>query len=226
MRRERAIDRLLPGFIHQFRSPLGTMLSCLQTVLSRRPVTASPEELQMLERNVRRLQQNVQNLLTYAKGDPVPWTTGSLNVPVNALCDYLQELCRARSIRLEKQQALKLPAVRYQNERLQEALLNYAVNALEAMKPGGTLTLAVNPASNGDVQITISDTGVGLALRQLNKGRYRTTKKGGLGLGLAFSAEVLRDHGATVQFASTRGQGTTVTLTFPPIPDDSPAGPS
>jgi len=220
--RERSVDRLLPGFIHQFRTPLGAMRSLLETLLARKPASAGTPELELLMRSVKRLQDNVQALLLYSKGEVPPFTTGSLNDPVQALLDYLTPLCQDRKIQLERKLAAALPTVRFQSQLLQEALINFAMNGLDAMKPGGTLTLETTTAADGKAQIRIIDTGTGLKIRKTRA--YRTTKKTGMGLGVDFAARILKAHSAEVAFESYPGRGTTVTVTFPIVPTDTVEG--
>lgn len=217
-RSSRSLDRLLPGFIHQFRTPLGAMSSLLETLLNQKMPNAGARELELLMRSVRRLQQNVQAMLSYSKGEMPTFTTGSLNDPMQALIDYLEPICRDRQMTLERKLAAKLDPVRFQPQLLQEAVLNYAMNGIEAMKSGGSLTLETGVDSRERAYIRITDTGSGM--KKPPKRLYHTTKKTGVGLGLYFARRVLSQHHARVEFASMPGKGTTVSIYFPTVPED------
>jgi len=91
-------------------------------------------------------------------------------------------------------------------------ILNIAINAIEAMQPGGTLTLRtsrIETAAGIAVGITIRDTGHGISkesLKNIFKPFY-TTKERGAGLGLAICQRIIKDHGGIIRVKSIPGQG-------------------
>ena len=99
---------------------------------------------------------------------------------------------------------------------LRRALLNLVQNALDAMPPGGTLTLRGQRTATA-VALQVQDTGSGMdaaTLAQIFEPLY-TTKPGGTGLGLYIVQEIMAAHGGRVTVESVVGQGTTFTLTLP-----------
>ena len=91
-------------------------------------------------------------------------------------------------------------------------------NAIEAMPRGGTLAMASRPAENNRwVELRISDTGVGIASAQLQKifQPFSTSKRKGLGLGLALVKRTMERIGGSIRIASQIGRGTQATLIFP-----------
>lgn len=109
------------------------------------------------------------------------------------------------------------------------AVSNLLGNALRHTPARGSVRLAVASLPNQRVELTVRDTGCGIAPEHLPKifdrfyraGDRTSPVPGGTGLGLAIVRSIMRLHGGTASVASTPGQGTTVTLTFPA---DSPAG--
>ncbi len=98
-------------------------------------------------------------------------------------------------------------------EKLKQVLINLVVNALDAMKGGGTLTASARPV--GDlVEMSISDTGAGIEKDMLASvfDAFFTTKEAGTGLGLSIVRKIVDQHGGDVRIDSERGQGTTVVV--------------
>jgi two-component system sensor histidine kinase HydH len=218
MARYKALGQMMAGFVHQFRTPLHVIQSSAAGLQESRLLLPKwRQQLEMIQRSAERLQASVGSLLAFSKGDTVPWTEGSLNRLIDAIFDYLEPECRKRKIQLEKHQNVNLPPIRMQTENLEEALLNLAVNAMEAMPKGGVLGLMTEVGADGkSVQARITDQGMGMdakLLRKVSKGLV-TTKKTGVGLGLYFTRQILKHHHAALHITSQKAQGTTVTVTF------------
>jgi PAS domain S-box-containing protein len=115
-------------------------------------------------------------------------------------------------------------------EKLKQVVINLVVNALEAMKEGGTLTAKV-ACDGGRVLLTIEDSGAGIEPQVLSEvfEPFFTTKEGGTGLGLSIVRKIIDQHGGHVRIESQRGKGTRVTVAIParrpntrdPAPKDS-----
>ncbi len=116
--------------------------------------------------------------------------------------------------RLELSEALEPIAA--DAELLHRALFNLALNAMDAMPEGGTLTLRTR--RNGDrVVIEIADTGAGLTAEECERvfTPYYTSKAHGTGLGLAIVQSVVSDHGGRISLRSQPGRGTTFMIELP-----------
>ena len=93
---------------------------------------------------------------------------------------------------------------------------NLILNAIQATAPGG-LVVAATEATVERVQVRIYDTGCGIAPDRLSAvfEDFVTTKRRGLGLGLAISKKIVEQLGGTISVASEVGKGTTFVLDFP-----------
>lgn len=102
-------------------------------------------------------------------------------------------------------------------EKLKQVIINLVVNAFEAMKQGGTLTVRVRP-ENERVSVTIADTGPGIAPELLANvfDPFFTTKEAGTGLGLSIVRKIVVDqHGGDVEIESEPGKGAKVIVSIP-----------
>ena len=100
---------------------------------------------------------------------------------------------------------------------LQQAVLNLALNACQAMPIGGTLKLSCRSAAHRRVEIDVEDTGVGIPPENLGKifDLYFTTKDTGTGIGLSMVFRIVQLHDGEVEVESTPGRGTRFRLVFP-----------
>jgi signal transduction histidine kinase len=106
--------------------------------------------------------------------------------------------------------------VKADRDLLRQAMLNVAVNAIEAMTQGGKLRIEV--AKNRDTcAIRIRDTGPGIPpeVREKIFQLYFTTKTRGTGIGLAMTFRAVQLHGGTIEIESESGKGTTFLVTLP-----------
>ena len=116
-----------------------------------------------------------------------------------------------------------LPLLIGERRRLRQILLNLLTNAIKFTPEGGTVVVSTAPARDGGLEVTVADTGIGIdpgdmetvlkPFGQAERGLARNYD--GTGLGLFLSNALVRMHGGTLTLASTPGEGTTVTVTFP-----------
>jgi two-component system NtrC family sensor kinase len=109
--------------------------------------------------------------------------------------------------------------------QFQSVLLNILINAMDATKPGDSITLStwnspeVNEAGQHGIEISINDTGCGIPPEHLNKlfDPFFTTKEvgHGTGLGLSITLGIVQRHGGTIRVASEVGKGSTFTNWMP-----------
>jgi signal transduction histidine kinase len=104
--------------------------------------------------------------------------------------------------------------------QLQQVFMNLMLNGIDAMKemnPAGSLTITSQQAENGQVVISVSDTGVGLPPEQADQifNAFFTTKREGTGMGLPISRSIIRSHGGRLWAAGASGRGASFCFTLP-----------
>jgi signal transduction histidine kinase len=109
-----------------------------------------------------------------------------------------------------------LPKLLIDPELIKTCIFNSILNAFQAMPEGGDLTVSIG-VSNGKATIVIQDTGVGVPKELLPRlfDPFFSTKSTGLGLGLAMTKRVVEEHGGKVDFQSTEGKGSTISISLP-----------
>jgi C4-dicarboxylate-specific signal transduction histidine kinase len=127
---------------------------------------------------------------------------------------------RRSGIALRSELAADLPAVSADRVQLQQVILNFVVNAIEAAKGGETedRDLLVSLASDGGkMTFSVRDNGVGLAEGAIDRvfDPFYSTKPGGMGVGLAISRSIVEAHGGTVYAAPNYPNGAVFGFTLP-----------
>ncbi|MBY6265961.1 PAS domain S-box protein, partial [Azospirillum sp. 412522] len=119
------------------------------------------------------------------------------------------------------------PAARHlrgDERRIRQILLNLLSNAVKYTPSGGSVSLTAGPAPDGGLLLEVSDTGVGIPEQDLDRvllayarvGSPENRQTEGAGLGLPLTQRLVELHGGRLTLASRVGQGTTVTIHFPP----------
>ena len=194
----------------------------------------------MAERGIKaafRGEKLVQQVLSFARRQPLHLDLIDVETVVGEIVDTLRQM--ASSLSVNKQIADNLWPLRADQDQLLLAILNIAINARDAMMPGGgVLTIEVRNAAlqngpeddglTGDsVALAISDTGAGMSAKTLRRAfePFFTTKAEGLGTGLGLSmvAGFAKQSGGTAHINSEIGRGTSVTIYLPRAPTDFPS---
>lgn len=100
------------------------------------------------------------------------------------------------------------------SDKMQQVLLNLCHNAFDAMPKGGTLTLRTAEEHNEYI-VEVADTGIGIPPGLEIFEPFVTSKPDGTGLGLAICSEIVREHGGTLTYETTQGEGTTFRMRLP-----------
>jgi signal transduction histidine kinase len=101
--------------------------------------------------------------------------------------------------------------------KLQQSFLNLIKNAMESMPKEGKITITVDREGKNYIIVSISDTGCGMTLEEIEKifSPEYTTKEKGLGLGIPLASEIIRGHGGEIRVISRKDEGTTFEVILP-----------
>jgi signal transduction histidine kinase len=170
-----------------------------------------------------RLEDLVQDHLSLVHLRQLVRTPQDLGAALQDWAAAWQDLGAARGVTLQVEGVATLGQVAFHHTTLHRALLNLVQNALDAMGPGGILTIR-GQATATHVQLHVQDTGVGIPAAQRARifEPLYTTKPGGSGLGLYIVHEIVTAHAGQVTVESGEGQGTTITLTLPRPAENTP----
>ncbi|MBK6009305.1 MASE1 domain-containing protein [Ramlibacter ginsenosidimutans] len=152
-----------------------------------------------------------------------------LNHLVQDVLDFIRGEFLVRGVELKTSYARDLPQVHGDRVQLQQVVLNLVVNACDAMqdmrKPR-VLSVGTSQTAEGLVQVSVSDTGNGIAPEQIERifEPFYTTKEKGLGMGLAICRRIAGAHGGTLSAQSRTGEGAVFKLALPAVVPAGSAG--
>jgi two-component system, chemotaxis family, CheB/CheR fusion protein len=225
------LGRLAAGVSHEIRNPLGAIVlhvDLLEEELRQPSVNSAAAVAQALaeiKTQLARLEDLVQDYLSLVRVRHIERTPQDLEAALHTWAREWQTLAAARGMTFQVEGVAALGQVAFHAHTVHRALLNLVQNALDAMEPGGTVTLAGQHMGTY-VQLQVRDTGVGIpaARRATIFEPLYTTKPGGTGLGLYIVREIVAAHHGQITLESIEGQGTTFTLSLPLTPEDTPQG--
>ncbi|MDH3588535.1 MAG: ATP-binding protein [Gammaproteobacteria bacterium] len=216
-----AFGQLGAGIAHEVKNPLAGILGYSQLAL-RKLADDSPlrKHLEIIEKETRRCTEIITNLLKFARQEKAEQKKININDVVKDALNIVDHQLSINQVAIEKLLAAELPLVYANANQLQQVLMNFAVNAQQAMDgEPGSLTVSTSVIDREHIEIRVSDTGPGMPADVCDKifEPFFTTKPAGegTGLGLSVSYGIIRDHGGEVVVESEVGQGTSFIVTLP-----------
>jgi CheY-like chemotaxis protein len=165
-----------------------------------------------------RAARQVERLLAFSRRQRLAPEVVDINALAAGMLDLLQVSLGER-IDLRTALAPHLPAVRVDPGQLENALMNLALNARDAMPDGGTLRIDTTGTGDGTVEIAVTDTGSGIppaVIERVCEPFFTTKPRGkGSGLGLSMVYGFARQSGGDMEIDSTPGLGTRVRIRLP-----------
>ena len=166
---------------------------------------------------IRRLDEVVQGFLKFSRPEELTLEPVDLAAMVTDVGEVIGPQASAAGVRLAISASPDLPRVSADSGLLRQALLNLALNAVQAMPSGGVLRFESRRGADRQVELAISDTGVGIPPEHLSRifDLYFTTKESGSGIGLSMVYRTIQLHDGHIEVQSTPGRGTTFTIRLP-----------
>jgi signal transduction histidine kinase len=233
-RKAAAIGRLLAGVAHEVKNPLNAMTIHLELLKQKvssikepivvpapaggpgRPLDLA-KHVHIISSEIKRLDEVVAGFLKFARPDELKLQPVALTTVVQDVVLTISPEAQRRRVTIRQECPPLLPEINADQGMLMQAVLNLAINALQAMPDGGSLRLACRLANRRRVALSVEDTGVGIPPEDLPRifDLYFTTKEKGSGIGLSMVFRIVQLHDGEVEVQSTPGGGTKFTLFFP-----------
>ncbi len=210
------IQYLVAGIIHKINTLLTRMTLGCELILSESKEELTKKSLERVVSNVMEIKRAIDDLLRYRRREV------KINKRIIDVVEIVENSLKAYSfdkynIKVVKKYN-KLCKAYVDPLAIGLVIDNLIMNAIQAMPGGGTLTIEVQQ-DNSNTLISIRDTGDGIPKEDLDKifePFYSKHKgKGGLGLGLTISQEIVKMHGGTIIVESELGKGSVFTIKLP-----------
>lgn len=222
------VGQLASGIAHEIRNPLNYIslaIDHLKTEIL--PCCGDKyselEELtEKIKEEVRRANYMVVNFMNYGRPLKLRRTQVIYRELLAKVLPVLQDRLTEQHITAIQQIPSDLPPLWIDGELFRNCILNFVTNASQAMPDGGTITLGAL-LDGGQVKLTFRDQGSGISPDDIGKifQPYFTTKDVGIGLGLAITERIIKEHGGGIEVESTVGAGTTITVSLPLQPTET-----
>jgi signal transduction histidine kinase len=224
----RALSRVYRAVTHDLKAPLNAMvlnLDLLQSALRRghsgdavREAEDSEQYLAILREELERLDRSLLALLA----ETTPAGRSREEFDAGAMVREIERLllpqARLQHVALEAHLPGTAVRIAGQRDRLKQAILNVAINALEAMAEGGALELRLEAlADRAEVLITDSGPGIPEELHPRIFDLHFTTKTSGTGIGLYVARSIVEAHGGEISVANAPGRGSSFRLRLPAL---------
>lgn len=219
-----SIGEMAAGIAHEIKNPLAGIAGVIQ-VFKKDPVVDDRKQAVLDEvlSQVERMDKAVRNLLSFARPPEPKMTLVDINELINKLLNFLAPQFAKNGIVAERKLSPGLPWLTLDPDLMQQALINIALNAIQAMPDGGKFIVETKSSkpegdSPGSVKIAFSDTGRGISLENLGRifNPFFTTRPQGTGLGLSITRKIIEQHGGEINVISSPGKGTNFAITLPP----------
>ncbi len=209
-----ATGRLVRTLAHEVRNPLNNIQLALDQVEPSMPDL--PLYLDIIARNSRRIGALISELLDSARPTEIMQQKKALQEIINASIAVAQDRINLKKITYRISYPEQPAYIMADTEKLKIAFLNIIINAIEAMEEAtGMLEISITDDPHSHM-VHIKDNGCGISEENLSRlfEPYFTSKRNGMGLGLATSLNIIQSHKASVEVQSNPSQGTTFMLQF------------
>jgi signal transduction histidine kinase len=229
------LSALTGGLAHEIRNPLSTLKVNLQLLDEDWRLVESPEagrpcdprdvarrsrkRIATLVEQSNHLERILQDFLQYVGKRELKRAPCDLNALVGNLVDFYKPQAEAQGIELRLSLPERSLVCDIDADLMKQVLLNLLLNAQQAMPDGGEVHLQVGVHSDTVARIDVIDTGPGIPEDRQEQvfHAYYSTKKGGTGLGLATTRQIVREHGGRVHVYSKPPHGSCFTILLPTV---------
>jgi signal transduction histidine kinase len=223
-----AVGTLAAGVAHEVNNPLAGVLASIENLRD------NPDDEEMRSRyleliadGLKRIERTVANLLNFARPREIKLEPTSINHNMRHVVELVGYQLRASGVEVKIDFDSNPAVVEADHFQMEQLFLNLVLNALDAMKDGGTIYLRTR-VRGGKVIAEVRDTGHGIPAEVRDRifDPFFTTREvgEGTGLGLAVSGSIVAVHGGRIELETSVGRGTTFRVIMAAMPGDWDGG--
>ncbi len=235
-----SVGTLAAGMAHEIKNPLVTIKTFTQLLPERHDDADFRNDFSSLvAHEVERIDSIVNQLLSFSKPRTPNLVPMKLHDTVEKTLKLVHEQLSQKNIALNNGLQAKHDLISGDVDLLTQALVNFNLNAIEAIGSGGTINVTSsnctyrfaqgdNPddaISRSCIRLQINDTGKGIERDQLQKifDPFFTSKSEGTGMGLSVAHGIIREHHGAIEVESKPGKGSTFSIYIPVLEEDAAA---
>jgi signal transduction histidine kinase len=216
------VGQLASGIAHEIRNPLNYISLAIDHLKDEMKHDTGEKRADIekiadtIKEEVRKANYMVLNFMNYGRPLKLRRTEGSYRDLVERALTVLRDKLKEQKVTVKLDIPAELPPLYCDQELMRNCLFNFITNGAQSMPDGGELTVSA-AFSDGFFRLTFTDRGTGIAPEDMEKifQPYFTTKEAGIGLGLAITERIIKEHGGEIRVESLPGEGTTFTVLMP-----------
>jgi PAS domain S-box-containing protein len=223
--RATTMGELTASLAHEINQPIAAAVTdartCLRWLAREQPDIAEARETAVrMVKAVTRASDIISRLRQLFKKGAPQTNLVDVSEVIQEMVVLLRSEASTYSVLIETDLSAASPRVMADRVQLQQVLMNLMLNAIEAMhdtESGGQLTVRSLRGEDGQLLISVSDTGMGLPAEQVDQifNAFFSTKAQGTGMGLSISRSIIESHGGRLWATSNSGRGATFNFTLP-----------
>jgi signal transduction histidine kinase len=215
--RQAMFGRVAAGLVHDLLHPIQNVGNNTR-LLMREDVDAETRQDcgRLIDRELATIRRFLDDLRNLVKPKPIERFAMDINASVAEIVESMRQEGDKHGVTVDARYGAGSLVIEGDRFALGRVFRNLITNAIQATQPGGQVTIATDLAGDR-VQISVTDTGSGIPADRLAAifDDFVTTKRRGLGLGLAISKRIVEQLDGTIVVASEVGRGTAFTMKFP-----------
>lgn len=223
-----ALGVLAAGIAHEVKNPLAVILQGVEYLKSSTGTDAHLlDVIERINKSILRADNIIKGLLSFTRQSAIRAENADPVSLIEEALTFVEHQIKTGHIKIVRQYEPDLPNVTVDSNRLKQVFVNLLLNAFDAMKSGGTVTIRVESIMNEKkkkrhLRIVLADTGCGIPESKIEKvfDPFYTTKNtpGNTGLGLSVTRGIIDQHGGSIRIESEVDRGTRVIVEIPADP--------
>jgi len=210
------VGTMAASIAHEVGNPLSSIATRLKLLEDKKDTNFIDESIPLLQREINRIKRIVRGISQFGKPEKEAWKTCQINSIITETVEMLKYHKTSKKCEIDLKLNNNLPPTLASHDQLKQVFLNLGLNAFEAMKDGGKLTIETD-YNQGNIIINFNDTAVGIKKEFIEHifTPFFTTKEQGSGLGLFIVKHIIQAHGGEIKTKSFIGKGTTFIIYLP-----------
>ena len=216
-----AIARVINYVAHELRKPLSNIKVFSQLCLESKTGQAegkTRERLEVILRNAEKGSKMIDDIMTFSRPAKITFRNTSIREILDSICKTFQGEELFKNIKFSCELSSEIPVTKCDAGNMERVFYNIVKNGIQAMPQGGKFFIKAEfDAKDSKIVVSFTDTGTGIPEDIIEHvfEPFFTAREGGMGLGLAFTEEIIKLHNGDIRIESKKGQGTIVIVKLP-----------
>ena len=216
------LGEMAASLAHEIKQPIAAAItsanSCIEWLGHEPPnLDRARAAAARIDKYGNRAAEIIDRIRSFYKKSPPQRELVDVNGIIHEMLTLLEGEAFRLSVAMRTDLSTELPKLMVDRVQLQQVFMNLMLNAIEAMKDSGGELTVKSELQDGQLQFSVSDTGVGLPAEKIDQifSAFFTTKPQGSGMGLAISRSIVESHGGQLWASANDGRGATFHFTLP-----------